>query len=124
MHEAFKKEFNAYSGTTKELNKKYANVKKQINELFIAENQTGYYSFTAIIDERNRKIKPLIQQILQSCKNDTQKFSFLSSLIHMSVNRQFRARQRMYEFVLYDYLKKITTTLKYIKKKKPVMVEQ
>ncbi|WP_367276800.1 lantibiotic dehydratase C-terminal domain-containing protein [Flavobacterium sp.] len=31
-------------------------------------------------------------------------FDFLSSHIHMMVNRQFTSRQRQYEFLIYDHL--------------------
>ena len=42
-------------------------------------------------------------------------YRFLNSVIHMSINRLFRSRQRMYEYLITDFLKRISATMKHMK---------
>lgn len=113
MEEAFRKEFMADSVTTKSIGKQYNTHKQSINELFIEQKSEGLYQFIEIIEERNRQCLPIVDGIFD--RNPNAGNYFLHSVIHMNINRLFRSKQRLYEFLCYSFLKKITTTLKYVK---------
>lgn len=114
VEKAFRQEFGAISATTKSINSKYNKHKELINSLFLAQETSSFNEFKAIIDERNALCKPIVDKIKLNYPNAASQF--LDSLIHMSINRLFRSNQRLHEFVVYAFLKKIMTTKKYVKK--------
>jgi thiopeptide-type bacteriocin biosynthesis protein len=111
--QSFRSEFNAYSETTKGLNYRYNEQKNRIHQLFLQKETTGFNTFVEIVQERDRAIKELYTEIANRYPALNDRFRFLNSVIHMSINRLFRSRQRMYEFVITDFLKRISTTMKY-----------
>lgn len=81
------------------LNKKYRCVKSQLLEVFQSRQSDLNAEFKDVIDE------------LRFPKFQT---SFLSSIIHMSINRLFNSNQRAYELIVYLYLEKLLQNLKQI----------
>ena len=97
MQSTFKEEFRVHKAVTKELNIKYKNLE------------------TALFDDRqenkvvNSELENLINNLLTLNKQQLLKMSIvdlLSSYIHMSINRNFRSKQRLYEMMIYDFLYK------------------
>lgn len=90
---SFKTEFGVHSMAKKQLGKKYRDFAK--------------HDYKFLPNLKYEELKNTVNQILDCEKNDTLDIplhSLLSSLIHMSINRAFPSRQRLYEMVLYDFL--------------------
>lgn len=108
MQHSFKQEFNADAILKSELDKQYRAISKEISGVLQQKNEE-YQSFFDIVNLKNNKIKPLITTNLEVTV-----FSFLTSQIHMMMNRQFTSRQREYELVIYDHLYRYYKTQYYI----------
>jgi thiopeptide-type bacteriocin biosynthesis protein len=109
---SFCEEFEVDKNFKKQLNKKYAKNEKRIEE-FISRYQ--YYKskqnvLKELIDIKsqntNRVLETLKTELTQQQLN-----SFLSSHIHMMMNRLFRTKQRVCEMVIYYFLHKYYKTL-------------
>lgn len=101
----FAAEFSATEMTNKSIDKKYRMYKDRITAILDGGAAEKYESgFINIIDRRNDLISTTISSLDAGEYNF--KTAFFDSLIHMSINRLFRSRQRMYEFVIYNFLKK------------------
>ncbi len=90
---SFKEEFKADKRMKKELSDKYRNF-----ELLLLESTTV---------EEDVKTRDIIAKILQLEKQGKLTIAIenlLASFIHMTVNRVFSSKQRMYEMMLYDFL--------------------
>lgn len=97
----FKEEFNIKKIVTKELNLKY---KKLENTLF--SNKID----NEIIDIKHKEV---INNILELHKQQLLQISIenlLASYIHMTINRSFKSKQRLYEMMIYDFLYKKNKT--------------
>lgn len=99
---AFKLEFSADKNLKKELDKNYRTLAKDINSFLSFENDNDFAPIYEKVKLKNKKIKALIPNLKTNL--DVDLFSFLSSHIHMMLNRQFTSRQREYELVVYDHL--------------------
>jgi len=112
--ERFRNEFNASPKTTKSLNTAYNKNKAWVNQVFLADNTDGIAQFLAIIEQRNEQCRPIIHGIVE--RNPSLSTAFLASVIHMNINRLFRSRQRLQEMVMYDFLRRINKTRKFVKR--------
>lgn len=107
---AYKKEFQADRRLQKQLDKKYRGLDEELIaflEAFPPDKE--YEVLVQLLEEKARKNAEIIQNILHIKKNKPgapELNSLLGSYIHMLVNRAFRSRQRFYELVCYDFLKR------------------
>jgi thiopeptide-type bacteriocin biosynthesis protein len=110
---SFKKEFDADKVLKKEMDVNYRKLSQEINSFLTNSYQNEYPGIFKIINERQLKIKNVIPFI----KSDLQisLSSFLTSHIHMMVNRQFTSSQRKYEAIIYDHLYRYYKTIKFQK---------
>jgi len=99
-------EFSANKTTINQLKEKYRTISKDIRITLNKENQ----DFNLIYQQVNKNYKDLdteISKILLLYKNNKLKVDvkdLVNSLLHMQINRLFIYNQRIYEFVLYDFL--------------------
>lgn len=96
MQIAFKEEFNANKHAIKAINNKYKELKENFDIL-----NSNYVSKNYI------KTKKIVKKILVLNNDDSLGVpleNLIASYIHMTVNRSFRTNQRLYEFMLYDFL--------------------
>ena len=102
----FKKEFGfTYHDASKQLNDKYRNYRKKIEQAMSSENETS--KTNEIIKARKHDLLPMAN--ILTAMNKTGELSvdlnaLLTSIIHMSMNRWFRSRNRLHELVIYDFL--------------------
>ena len=97
MASSFKKEFEVHNTVTKKLNIKYKNLENLLYSDFKEKK---------II---NLELKKIINNLILLNKRQMLEVSLtdlLSSYIHMSINRSFRSKQRLYEMMIYDFLNK------------------
>lgn len=113
MQHAFKKEFNATKVLKSELDKHYRTFEKAISTAMNYDENYELSLLYAIIEEKFYNIKPVVLAIKQNLEINLN--SFLSSHIHMMINRQYTSRQREYETLIYDHLYRYYKTCFYKK---------
>lgn len=113
MQQSFKKEFNATKVLKSELDKHYRTLEKKISNVMNSGESYELSPLYEIIEEKSSNIKPVVESIKQNLQINLN--SFLSSHIHMMVNRQLTSRQREYETVIYDHLYRYYKTCFYKK---------
>ena len=99
---SFKTEFQADKNLKKEFDKNYRSIEKELESFLLFEKKETLGPIYEAILLKNEKIKdsiPLIKTNLELALS-----SFLSSHVHMMLNRQFTSRQRAYELLIYDQL--------------------
>ena len=99
---SFKMEFQADKNLKKELDKQYRSLEKELESFLNFEKKEDFAPIYNAILLKNEKIKDVITEIKSNLEIDL--YSFLSSHIHMMLNRQFTSRQREYELLIYDHL--------------------
>jgi thiopeptide-type bacteriocin biosynthesis protein len=110
MRNGFSQEFQINSNVKQQLSDKYRKNKKTIEALL--SNNFHENEFTilySLLEGRTERINEDINFILQLKKTNRLDISindFLSSIIHMSINRIFKSNQRFHELVLYDFLER------------------
>jgi len=104
--ESFKKEFGfTHHHVTKQLNDKHRSNRKEIENAMNHINEVS--EIIEIIEARRRAIFPIAEKIIgieQSGDLQIPMKSLLTSLIHMTMNRWFRTKNRLYEMVVYEFL--------------------
>lgn len=100
----FVKEFGFKNEYRKQLGKKYRIFKKEIETSISSDLPIDMIK---LIEEKSMKSSKSIEAIIKIQNYNFNKIeinNFLSSHIHMMINRLFRTNQRKYELVLYDFL--------------------
>jgi len=105
---AYKKEFKVERQTKFSLDKKYRNLKKNLDHVLDERHfSINYGPLADLLNQRDSQTVKIAKSIIKNKEAKTLEIPFsylLSSYIHMFVNRAFRDRQRFYEMVSYDYL--------------------
>jgi thiopeptide-type bacteriocin biosynthesis protein len=109
MQQGFKKEFNATKVLKSELDKHYRELENEISS-YMNDNSSAIFQ---IVEDKFHNIHPIAESIKKNLEINLN--SFLSSHIHMMINRQFTSRQRQYETVIYDHLYRYYKTCFYKK---------
>lgn len=113
LQHSFKEEFKANKILKKELDKKYRELAKEL-DCFLKENaKNDFPDFFKIIERKQIQIAQTVIDIKNKIQISTD--DFLSSHIHMMVNRQYTSKQRMYELIIYDHLYRYYKRLLYQK---------
>ncbi|MBG6112000.1 thiopeptide-type bacteriocin biosynthesis protein [Flavobacterium sp. CG_9.10] len=99
---AFKKEFSADKVLKKEMDAHYRTLSRDIDLFITGKVQQHFVELFKIIEEKSKAIAAIAASI--RVKVEIPLLDFLSSHIHMMVNRQFTSRQRHYELIIYDHL--------------------
>jgi len=106
MAENCKKEFGfTRHQVSKQLNDKCRAYRKEIENAMMWENETS--DTMESIKARQKLIVPVANQLISTEKASELEVplkTLLSSLIHMSMNRWFRTKNRMHELVIYEFL--------------------
>jgi thiopeptide-type bacteriocin biosynthesis protein len=113
MQQGFKKEFNATKVLKSELDTHYRAFEKEISTALNYNESLKLQALYIIIEEKSCNIKPVVLAIKKNLEINLN--SFLSSHIHMMINRQFTSRQREYETLIYDHLYRYYKTCFYRK---------
>lgn len=101
MSEAFKKEFGFISSAfTKQLNDKFRANRKTINNV-LTNDDIYLEKYKKILSYRKNEINVVATSIDY---NFDLKSDLMKSLVHMTINRVFRSKNRLCELVIYDFL--------------------
>ncbi|WP_409415960.1 thiopeptide-type bacteriocin biosynthesis protein [Flavobacterium sp. PS2] len=103
MQEDYKSEQHIEKENNKKLDFLYRTYRNEII-LYLQEKQEPVY-LEGLIDlvKITQKEIEVIKEII-SMKSSTSLEDFISSLIHMNINRIFRSKQRHYEMLCYDFM--------------------
>ncbi len=104
MKTSYGNEFNANKITTKQLNRIYNDTFREFATKVFFENQLSHHI---------KSVEIIVQNILKNQENKIEHISvndILASIIHMSINRIFNSKQRLYEFITYYFLSKFLRT--------------
>jgi len=105
MTENFKKEFGfTHHHAKKQLNGKYRTFRNDIEDAMLWENEIS--ETINIIKARKQAILPIASQLIAIEKSNefqVQLNVLLTSMIHMTMNRWFRSKNRLHELVIYDF---------------------
>ena len=108
LKEGFGREFGMNKMLKLQLDKKFRNERKLINDFF--QNKYGDEDISELINllkVKSRNIVPIVNNILELKKENKLKRplnDFMGSYIHMLLNRLFKTQQRVHEMVIYDFL--------------------
>jgi thiopeptide-type bacteriocin biosynthesis protein len=102
MQQGFKNEFNATKLLKSQLDKHYRELEKEISTAMNYDESYELSPLYEIIEQKSSNIQPIVESIQENLEINLN--SFLSSHIHMMINRQFTSRQREYETLIYDHL--------------------
>jgi len=108
ISESYKKEFGfTYHDVSKQLNYKYRIYRKEIeNAVF---SGTEFSKTNEIFQVYKLTISPVVKLIIDMDKSGDLPVALdklVTSIIHMSMNRWFRSRNRLNELVIYSFLSK------------------
>lgn len=106
MADNFKKEFGfIHKNISNKLNVKCRNNRKYVENVLSRGDE--FAVFLDLIDARRLAVIPIVEKLISMDNsgelNVTIK-SLLPSLIHMSMNRWFRTKNRLHEMVIYEFL--------------------
>ena len=109
---AFKSEFGFDEYNSKQFNEKYrankATIELILNNAIIDEN---YSRLVKIVNQRSFRMRPVIkniQQIIQFKRLNIRNYA--GDYIHMTMNRLFRTDNRIYELIIYDFMRRYYTS--------------
>lgn len=100
----YKAEFNITKTVNKQLSAKYR-LRKQVVNSFLCNIASikGYEILQVLLGAKNDLDIPIIKKMKIEASALTI-YKRLGSFIHMSINRTFRSKQRLYEMLCYDFL--------------------
>jgi lantibiotic biosynthesis protein len=114
MKEAFEKEFNASSDTRKFLNATSGKYKQLITSLLSGQSNPDEQGVELFIRQtlniHHGQMLELMNQLRECRPGEPLVIDLLSSFVHMSMNRLFRSRQRLFEYAIYHFLRVHYTT--------------
>ncbi len=100
---SYKQEFEITKITQKQLSAKYRSMKAIITSFLENNNDCNFKTLKETLSLKKLEIKKLLSPI-ELTEKVSEKFSFVSSHIHMNTNRTFSSNQRLYEMITYDHL--------------------
>ena len=108
---SFNTEFETDREQRKVIDKNYRLLEPQIQSILNGAHNNDLNEIFKIVDYKSSEIQETILTIRNKIEISMQ--SFLSSHIHMMINRQYTSKQRMYELIIYSHLYKYYKTLNY-----------
>ncbi len=107
LNSSFKTEFGFNEFNSKQLNTIFRKKKYLIERLFDNSNHTEFKSLISTLDSRSIEIEQVAKAIKAKIVDSTKNIDdLISSYIHMMLNRHFRNKNRIYELVIYDFLRR------------------
>ena len=122
----FEAEFGAVRETRKALNANYNLHRNAIRRLMgetvpavTADEAELLEGITRLVDDRYHPLRALAARIIEKTAGTDERTGILTSLIHMHFNRLFRAKQRIFEYSIYDFLKSYYTSAQFVRVPQP-----
>jgi thiopeptide-type bacteriocin biosynthesis protein len=108
LSESYKREFKFTTHVYKrQLDNKYREHRKKIEEVLSRRDESFTPQYIDYLNERTEKMKLCIELLLLKNQENIPSIpldSLMGSIIHMTMNRLFRSKNRLHEMVIYDFL--------------------
>lgn len=108
LGDTFKSEFGFDKFNSKQLNQKYKIDKLKVESVLNNMNfDDNFIKLNKLVSKRSVDMSPFInnmQNIIKTRRLKTQ--DYIGSYIHMTMNRLFKAENRLYELIIYDYMRR------------------
>jgi thiopeptide-type bacteriocin biosynthesis protein len=114
MKTSFGKEFGMNKHLRKQMNEKYEKFESQIKIFFQEEIEDENLAFVRAYALQNQVALKAIALNISTALTAPQLQDVLGSYIHMTMNRLFKSKQRMYEMLVYDFSYKNYKTMAYV----------
>lgn len=112
LSSSFKSEFGFNDFNSKSLNSKYREYKEVVNMIIShSYNNQDFIKLSSLVEKRSKHLKLLI---IDTQINPANAKSNAHSYIHMTMNRLFNSQNRMYELLIYDFLKRFYESSIYV----------
>ena len=112
MAESYQKEFGfTHHHAKKQLADKYRTYRRDIENAMLWKNEAT--NAIDIVNARERAIRQVAEKLTAIEKSGELEVSLkalLTSIIHMTMNRWFRSKNRLHELVIYDFLSRYYTS--------------
>ena len=104
----FKTEFGFDQFNSKQFNVKYRANKSTVESVLKGNIMDDNFSkLTKLVCQRSAKMKPVISNIQQIIKVKRLSIQdYIGSYVHMTMNRLFRADNRLHELIIYDFMRR------------------
>jgi len=114
---SFGKEFNVDKNFKKELKEKYSNNKELLQEYLLHSEEVNNKkkALNILLKDYSKNAKNIVDAITKD-SNNTELENQIKSYLHMFLNRLFRSKNRLQEFVLYFMLYRHYLAMKNIQK--------
>jgi thiopeptide-type bacteriocin biosynthesis protein len=107
MSESFKSEFGFNEFNSKQLNSIYRDNRKAIDQIITENDENLTAVFYNSIKKQDKIFTTTAEKLIQKChQNNVSIHLYLSSYIHMMMNRIFPSKNRLFELMLYFLLSK------------------
>lgn len=103
MKENFAQEFHVDKPFKLQMDKRFREYRKNIEMILGSETNEEYALLFESIQQKSKKTKENIEQI-KTLKSKHTLNKYLSSTIHMTVNRVIADNQRFHELIIYDFM--------------------
>ncbi|WP_411029291.1 thiopeptide-type bacteriocin biosynthesis protein [Spongiimicrobium sp. 3-5] len=106
---AFGNEFGISRPLKKQLDEKYREERKKIEEFMALtfEDNSDYEPILAVINDKEERAKQIAKEILKHNAQESLQMGLddlMVSYLHMHMNRLFKSKNRLHELVCYDFL--------------------
>ncbi|OJJ19406.1 hypothetical protein BKI52_21595 [marine bacterium AO1-C] len=113
---SFGQEFNMAKPLKRQLDKKYRDARKKIEDFmqFTPMQQPDLQFIIALLNQKRQENQVIVDQILTLHQQNTLErdlVSLLNSFIHMLMNRLFKSKNRLNEMVCYNFLARYYKTV-------------
>lgn len=121
VRKGYQREFNADKDTNDKINSKYNALKGELQAILANEDPDGKHKMKYMLLQQKIALQgPIIAEIHKLKVNGELQVDFVglvSSLIHMMLNRLISVKERMHEFLVYEFLVKQYRMLTFKEKK-------
>jgi lantibiotic biosynthesis protein len=110
VRKAYQREFNADKDTNDKINTKYNLMKVELEAILANEDPEGKHKMKfSLLQQKIAMQMPIITEIVKLKQSGELQVDFtglMSSLIHMLLNRLISVKERLHEFLVYEFLVK------------------
>lgn len=112
LSDVFKVEFGFDKFNSKQFNQKYKVDKSTVESILSnSDVDENFNKLKKWVSKRSTDMQPLIRNMRYMMKKKRLNVEdYLGSYIHMTLNRLFRADNRLYELIIYDYMRRYYTS--------------
>lgn len=104
----FGQEFHVNKQLNKIIDRKYRSSQQEVEEILNPSDEKAneWHPIITLLEQKSAAIKPIVSELLRLNNKDSNlsKESLLNSYIHMLLNRLIKNKQRMHEWIIYDFL--------------------